>query len=98
MDERRDGNTKKIRRAAVRAAQGVGPPPTILVLAWRVQEYGMTAVFGNQGVAWGTLTRMTAMKNIFNVVKGAQGGDQKAAKASKEELELLAGLRKEGLL
>ena len=43
-------------------------PPPELLLAWKVQEWGSLAVFGNQEIPAGLLNRMTTALNVYRAV------------------------------
>lgn len=51
------------------AALGKGQPPPQLVLAWRIQRWGASAVVGNTPLPYALLTQMATLVTIYDAVQ-----------------------------
>lgn len=88
---------KKLITAAADYAEEGGQPPYELLIAWQVERWGASAVFGAEAVPLNLLLRMSAALNVYNAHRSfllGSGNVAQWAEANPSQFEIVASVRR----
>lgn len=83
--------------AAEYAETREGQPPYELMLAWQIERWGASAIFGSEPAPINLLLRMTVAMNIYEACEGYKQGSANIAQWARmnpKQFEIIAALRK----